>query len=214
MVFIPLQVQEHERDEEGKYLRHGDGPPDTVHIQQQGKNEDGGGLEYQRAQEGNGGGDRAVVQCGEEAGDEDVEAGQQEGPGEQAESMGCQLKKPGVVAYEEAGQRRGQQAGGNGQQDTAGGHEQRALAKKALQLTVVLRAEVKADHRCAADRVADKDGHEDELDVHQHTVGGNAVLADEVHELEVIQHTHQGGGDVAHQLGRAVAAGLENGAQA
>ena len=51
MVFIPLQVQEHERDEESEYLRHGDGPPDAVHTQQQGENEDGGGLEYQRAQE-------------------------------------------------------------------------------------------------------------------------------------------------------------------
>ena len=78
---------------------------------------------------------------------------------------------------------------------------------------VVLRAVVEADHRRAADGVADEDGYEDELDVHQNAVGGDAVLADQAHELEIVEHTYQGGGDVAHQLGGAVTAGLEDGAQ-
>ena len=71
-----------------------------------------------------------------------------------------------------------------------------------------------ADDRGAADGVADEDGHKNELDVHQNAVGGDAVLANETQELEVVQHADQRGGDVAHQLGGAVAAGLQDGAQA
>lgn len=38
---------------------------------------------------------------------------------------------------------------------------------------------------------------------------GNAALTDQPHQLEVIQNADEGRGDVAHQLGRAVAAGLQ-----
>ena len=127
--------------------------------------------------------------------------------------MGGQSVEAGIVAHKQPGQGGGQYTGQDRQGHAADGHQQGAFPQEVFQLTVVLRAVVEADHRRAADGVADEDGYEDELDVHQNAVGGDAVLADQAHELEVVEHTHQGGGDVAHQLGGAVAAGLENGAQ-
>lgn len=127
--------------------------------------------------------------------------------------MGGQSVEAGIVAHKQPGQGGGQYTGQDRQGHAADGHQQDAFPQEIFQLTVVLRAVVEADHRRAADGVADEDGYEDELDVHQNAVGGDAVLADQAHELEIVEHTYQGGGDVAHQLGGAVAAGLEDGAQ-
>ena len=50
------------------------------------------------------------------------------------------------------------------------------MGAQTLSLIHILRAVVEADHRRAADGVADEDGYEDELDVHQNAVGGDLSL--------------------------------------
>ena len=72
---------------------------------------------------------------------------------------------------------------------------------------------MEADDRRAADGIADVDGNENELHVHQDAVGRNAVLTDVFEQLEVVEHTDDGRGNIAHQLGRAVAAGVQQRAQ-
>ena len=74
MVLIPLEHQKDAGDDKGKDFGGGDGPPDTVHAQKYGQDDDGAGLEHKRPQEGDGSGDGTVVQGGEEAGGKDVEA--------------------------------------------------------------------------------------------------------------------------------------------
>ena len=74
---------------------------------------------------------------------------------------------------------------------------------------MILRAVVETDDGRAADGVTDVDGDKDELHIHQHAVGRDAVLADIVEQLKVIEHADDGRGDIAHQLGRAVAAGVQ-----
>ena len=74
MIFAALGQQEQHGDEEREHLRYGDGPPDAVHIEEDGQDQHRGGLEHQRPQERDGGGHAAVVQSGEEAGGVDIEA--------------------------------------------------------------------------------------------------------------------------------------------
>ena len=74
MIFAALGQQEEHGDQEREHLRHGDGPPDAVHTEENGQDQHRRGLEHQRPQEGDGGGDGTVVQGGEEAGGKDVEA--------------------------------------------------------------------------------------------------------------------------------------------
>ena len=74
------------------------------------------------------------------------------------------------------------------QQDGRGRHRKarderdgQALFEEALELGVILRAVVIAYPRRAADGVAHEERDEDELHVHQHTVGGHAVLTGQPH---------------------------------
>ncbi len=65
-----------------------------------------------------------------------------------------------------------------------------------------------------SDGIADKNRHKNKLHVHQHPVCRHAVVSVEILEkLEIIQHTDQRGGDVAHQFGGTVAARLQDGAE-
>ncbi len=115
----------------------------------------------------------------------------------------------GIVAHEGLGQGEGQQFRQQGHGDAADADEDEAFPEKVLQLGVVAGAVVVADHRGAADGVADENGGEDEADVHDGSVGSHAVLAGQLDELEVIEHVHQGGGEVGQHLRGAVPAGPE-----
>ena len=65
----------------------------------------------------------------------------------------------------------------------------------------------------AAHRIAEEDGHKNEVHVHDHTEHRHAVRAHQAHELPVIEHVDDGHGDIRHELRGAVAAGLGDGAQ-
>ena len=125
--------------------------------------------------------------------------------------MARQVKQPFVVADKDFRQRRGQTERKHRQRDAGYAHQRQAFFQHALQLVVVTRAVVIADNRRAADAVADGCTDEDELHIHQHAVGGNAVLAQHAQKLHVIEHGDERRGNVAHKLGRTVCAGLEDG---
>ena len=212
MVGPPLAPEEEQGQQEGEDLRRGNGPPDAVHIQQQRQDQHGAGLEHHGPQEGDNGGSEAVVEGRKEGGGEDVEARQQEGEGEEPEGVGGEGEERRVISHKEPGQGLRQHNGRQGQHHAGHPHEQGALPQHILQLSVVARAEVVADDGAAADGVANEDGHKDELHIHQHPVGGDAVLSHIAQKLEVVEDAHQGGGDVAHELRGAVGAGPQQGA--
>lgn len=87
MVF-PLQSQQeaNRHDERQRFRRRGC-PPETVHIQRHRQQDDRRRLKHQCAQERNCRGHAAVVQRREEGGQEDVEAREQEGEGEEVEGV-------------------------------------------------------------------------------------------------------------------------------
>ena len=73
---------------------------------------------------------------------------------------------------------------------------------------MILRAVVIADNGRDGDGIAEEEGHEDEADVHDDTVGAHAVFLRDGHELDVVEHADERGGEIADHLARAVVAGL------
>ena len=208
---LPLAQEEADGDGQGQGLGGHDGQPDAVHLQDQGQQQHGGHLEQQGAQEGDAGGHRAVAQGGEEGGTENVEAHQQEGQGVKPQAAAGEGKQLRVIAHEQTAQGGGQPRRDEGEGAAGDGDQGQALAEQVVQLVPVGGPEVEADDRGAAHGVAQEDGHENKVHVHNDPIGGHAVLPRQAHELEVIEHVHQGHGQVGHQLRRAVGAGLEQG---
>ena len=134
-------------------------------------------------------------------GGENVESRKQKRIGKQPERMARQREQSLVVPDEDLRQRRGQYPREYRQHDAGGAHQDDAHAQHVFEFRVVLRAVVEADDRRAADGIADIDGNEDKLDVHQNAIGRYAVLAEVFEQLEVIDHADDGGRDIAHQLG-------------
>ena len=66
-----------------------------------------------------------------------------------------------------------------------------------------------ADNGRAADGKAEERGHEYEIHIHHDRIRGNSLLADQAHELDIVQDRNNRRGNVAHQLGRAVCAGVQ-----
>ena len=98
--------------------------------------------------------------------------------------------------------------------DSAGDeHQRQALAQHVFQLIMMVCAVMEADDGRTADAVTDGCADEDELDIHQHAVSGNAIFSKQAQELDVVEHGHERRGDVAHEFGRAVRTGLEDGTE-
>ena len=116
-----------------------------------------------------------------------------------------------VVAHEDARQRPGQELRRHRQHQGEAQQQHQAFFQHVAQLFVILGTVVEADDGGGADGEADEHGDEDEVDVHDDTVGGNAVLPGEGHELDVVEHGDQTHGKVAHQLRGAVDGGPQQG---
>ena len=116
-----------------------------------------------------------------------------------------------VVAHKDPCQGPGHQLRSQGQHQCKGQQQSQAFFQDVFQLRVVLGAVVEADDGGRADTQANEHGDEDEVDVHDDAVGGDAVLPGVCHELQVIEHTDQAHGEVAHQLRGAVGGGPQQG---
>ncbi|SCJ39992.1 Uncharacterised protein [uncultured Blautia sp.] len=66
-----------------------------------------------------------------------------------------------------------------------------------------------ADDGGAAHGEPQKGSHKHEIHVHHHRVGRHARLSQKVHQPDVVEDAHHGGGDVAHQLRGAVDTGVK-----
>jgi len=106
MIEMLLAINQPQRQQAGQSLGNQRRIPDAVHAEHCGQEENAGRLKHQRARERDDRGNQAVVQRGEEAGGEDIEAGKQEGEGEDRERMARQVKQPFVVADKDFRQRR------------------------------------------------------------------------------------------------------------
>ena len=118
-----------------------------------------------------------------------------------------------VVADEYLRKYAGKQCCRGGKHHAAAEREGDALAEQIVELLLVARAVVEGNDRRSADRVSDEYRDKYELDVHQYAVCRNAVPAQIFQQPEVVDHADNGGADVAHQLGAAVGARLQYGAQ-
>ncbi len=127
------------------------------------------------------------------------------------EGVAGHLHQPLVIAHKDVGQRRGQQPGQGRHRHAHPRHKAQALLEDVAHLGGILRAIVVADDGGGADGVADENSEEDKIDVHEHTVGGHAVLSRQPQELEVEEHTDHRAGNTAHHLGRTVGTGLNQG---
>ena len=99
MVVSPPGKEKNHRNDAGAYFRHGDGPPYAIDPEKERKNQDGGGLENQGPQKGNGSRNGAVIEGGKKRGSKNIKAGQQEGERKQLECMAGKVKKLFVISY-------------------------------------------------------------------------------------------------------------------
>ena len=209
MIPRALPPQERRRDGGGKTLGRDNGEPYAVQTEHGRKEEDQTAAQQQRTQEGDEGAQRAVAQRGEERRRIDVYAAEQIAQREQAEAVHGELHQVGGVADEGRAQRTAERFAQHDHRARGDEYKEHAPSKYIFQLIVVLCAEMIADDGRAADGETEKRRDKDEIDVHHDRVRRNAALTDQPHQLEVIQDADEGRGDVAHQLGRAVAAGLQ-----
>ena len=75
---------------------------------------------------------------------------------------------------------------------------------------MVLGTVVKAYHRRSADGIADEGSGEDHAHVHHHAIGCHPVFSGVAQQLDVVEHSHQIHGHIAHKLRRAVDTGTEH----
>lgn len=90
--------------------------------------------------------------------------------------MACQFKQSGVISYEDTGEYRRKQIGGKRQQDTGAACQKNAFLQHILKFGIVAGTEMIADYRSGADGIADINGDEYELYIHQDAVCRHAVF--------------------------------------
>ena len=105
MIVFPLCIDERKGNQTRQCFRCKGCKPDAVHAEQCRQNQDACRLKEKRSGERDYGGDEPVIQCGKEAGGEDIQPCQQEGEREDGERMSGQRAKLCVIADEELRQR-------------------------------------------------------------------------------------------------------------
>ena len=166
-------------------------------------------MEHHCTQKRDGCRNRAVVERRKKRGCENIEAREQKRTCEQPERMAREGKKRCIVAHKQPCERIGKRVGQHRQQQAGSTHQQRAFLQQIAQLAAVARAVMIPHHRGAADGIADVDRNKNKLHIQQYAVGRNPVLSHIPQQLKVVDDAHDGGRNIAHQLGGAVAAGTQ-----
>ena len=191
MVFFLPEEEKRSCDEQRERLGNGDGEPDAVDAEKFRQDQNGGDLNDERAQERDERAGRAVVEPCEKRRAEDVEAADEEREGIDAQRIDRHVAELCVVADENVGDGPGKQNGGSCHGKAREERNGQAFFEQALELRVVLRAVVIADDRRDRDGVAKEKGHEDEADIHQNTVGADAVFLRDGHETDVVEYADE-----------------------
>ena len=124
------------------------------------------------------------------------------------EARGRHLPQGIIVTHEDGRERPAQELGQDLHDDRQHQDHFDAHFEHALQPGLVVRAILIAEDGGRPHGEADEGRGKDEVDVHHDGIGRHALLPRRRHELAVIQHCHQRGGDVRHQFGDAVGAAL------
>lgn len=199
-VFLTVRQDEAQADKQCAGFGGEGCQPQAVDAQNGRYHKDGGNLQNQRPQEGNGGGDRAVVQGREHRGGEDIQSHTEECRTVEPEGMDRQFIESRVIPHKEPGKRPGQKKCPHAHSNAGNHHERNAFAEHILHLAFVVRPIVIADNGRGADGIANEHGDKEEAHIHNHPVGGHAVLPQEFEQLEIIDHGGDGAGDIGHQL--------------
>ena len=183
--------------------------PDAVNAQQERQQQNRRHLEQQGAQERDERAGHTVAQGREEGGRIDVEPHDEEAQAIEPESPGGQNEQVFIIAHKEAGHMGDDEHGADGHSHCNHADELQALAVEVVDLFAVIGTVVVADDGSTAHGVAHKHCHEQEGCIHDHTIGGHAILARKTEQLIVVQDVHQRHGKVGHQLRGAVHTGFQ-----
>lgn len=91
-----------------------------------------------------------------------------------------------------------------GDEEAGDGDERAALAKQAAQLGPVASPVFERHYLRNAHIVTDEYRPEDKSDIHQDAIGGDAVFAYVLHQLEIVADADDVEGDIADEFGQAV----------
>ena len=102
-----------------------------------------------------------------------------------------QRQQARIVADKDFGQRPGQQLTGSQHRHPGHRNDARTFAQQVFQFVLIVRAKVVADNGRTALRIADEHRREHKAHIHKHAVGRNAVRAEQLEQLDVIQRADQ-----------------------
>ncbi len=190
-----------------------DGDPHTVDLPDHGKKQNRADLKHERAQKRNERRGKTVVECGKEARAEDRESHKNKRASKDTEAMHRHRHQAFAVADEDHRKRTGKKLCRHEHEYTAQAKKRQAFFQNTLHLLVIARAVMVADDGRGADGIADEDGGKNEADVHHDTVSRDTVLARIFQKLNIVKHTDNAHGYVAHKFGRAVHASLADRSQ-
>ena len=113
-------------------------------------------MKNERAEEGNNGGGEAIVECRKKGRTEDGKACKEEGESVELKSVYRHVQQYGVIGYEDLSNGGGKKLRDNKHCHRRNSHDNGAFLQQSLQLRLVLCAEMIADDRGDAYRIADK----------------------------------------------------------
>ena len=208
MIFLSFDRHENKRQDDSHQIRNHDGDPNAVNIHKRRKDQNRADLEHERTQKGNKRGGQAVIQRGKEARAEDRKSHKNKRASKDTEAMHRHHHQAFAVADEDHRKRTGKKFCRHEHEYTAQAKKHKTLFQNALHLLVIARAVMVADDGRGADGISDKHSGKNEADVHHDTVRRDTVFARVFHKLNIIKHTDNAHGYVAHKFGRAVHASL------
>ena len=129
--------QEHHRHHGGQQVGRHHGKPDARQTKNQGQHQNCRHLEHQGPQEGDEGGDQAIVQGGKKAGTPNIDARKDKAKKADAAPPQSHLHELGVIAGKQGHQRHGKNLAERNQNHAASNHQHKSLSEHIVQFGLV-----------------------------------------------------------------------------
>ena len=201
-----VAVQAHgNEDRHGFRQRHGD--PDPRHAQDLGEDQDEGHHQDEGPQRGDQRRDETVAQGREVAGEEHVQADEQEYRAEELEAVPGQGEHAAAV-HEQADDARPAEKGNGQDQHGADGDGDEAVASGLPDFGVISGARVVAHHRRGGHGDSHINGDKEVVDVHDNRHRRDAVFPEKPHDNQVEQESGNSRGHFREHLTAAVGTGF------
>ena len=127
MIFLFLDNEKQRAKGDRHGFRNDNRHPNAVNVEYERKQKNCRDLKDKRSYKGNDGGGETIAKRGEKSRAENGKAHQGEGNGEDAEARDGEIKKRGVLAYEDLGKRESQPFGHDQHTDAANARELQTL---------------------------------------------------------------------------------------